>query len=390
MNKRTWFGWGVAVAAAVAAVALAGNTYYVDAGRGNDANPCTAAAPCRSYGRAEALAGGGDTIRFIGAYGSQVTVTKDNLVLDGGGTAMIDTTAQNGIDIRPGADGVTVRGFEITRTRSHSIHIEGNGALVENNRVHHAILENGTLNGDGTITCGNGGWGSGIKTSYDVQGAVIQNNIVHDVCGELIAATLSSGIIIRNNELYGNGKNVGIYVDNSFDVLVENNRVTCGVSNANGIATGEESYSGYGARFRDVIIRGNTVMNCRNGINAFSSEVGGVWRNVIIENNYIPSGISFGIAVNAASCENSFIRNNVVWTTYLWKRCGSGLTISGNSLPGVTVTPVTPTASRTPTPVITAVKTSTPTMMPATVTPTAACEEVYRNETVVILACPVR
>lgn len=369
-------------------------TLYVNQSAGDDVNSCSEAKPCKTYGRAESLAAAGDVIRFVGVYTSQVTVLKDDVVLDGGGSAVIDTRAQNGIDIKKGVDHVTVRGFEVKSTRSHAIHIEGNYATVENNIVHHAILENGAVNADGSMTCYNTRWGSGIKTSYDVVGFVIRNNTVHDTCGEGIAATLSGDGVIENNVVYKN-HNVNLYVDNSWNVQVLNNVVTCaGVTgtDANGIATGEEGYSGYGALFHDVLIRGNTVRNCRNAINAFSSDVGGAWRNVIIEENFIPDGISFGIAVNAARCENSVIRNNLVWTNYIWTRCSSGVEKINNVKPDAgTVTPVpatpTRTPTRTPTPIIPATPTKTGQPSP-TATDAGGCYEVRVGDIYVGDFCP--
>jgi parallel beta-helix repeat protein len=355
---------------------MAGNTYYV-AVTGSDLNNCTQAAPCKSFNKAMSLVQAGDVISVMpGTYNQSLVISKSGITVIGNG-AVIDTTAQNGIKVASTAQNVNVQGFVVTGTWSHSIFVEGKFVTIENNVVHHSILENGSLS-NGVITCGDGSWGSGIKAERGSSNVVFRNNTVYETCGEGIAATMSQNVVIEGNTVYDN-KQVNIYIDNSSNVQVLNNLSYCTgkVNNPMGIALGEEYYSGWGAQLRDVTIAGNTVEKCSTGIMAFGSDVGGTLTNILIDRNTVPSGTSFAISIDNGTCSNVTISNNLVWKTNIWVRC-SGVQLINNTLSTSSPTPpiiFTPTATQTSTPtaiIPTATNTSTPEPALPTATATAS------------------
>jgi hypothetical protein len=101
--------------AAVPAWAQANRTFV--SGAGSDANPCTLAAPCRSFAQAltQTNAGGEITILDPAGYGP-VTITKSvSIINDGVGEAGVTTvSATDAIDISVGAsDVVNLRGLTL-------------------------------------------------------------------------------------------------------------------------------------------------------------------------------------------------------------------------------------------------------------------------------------
>lgn len=336
----------------------AGNVYYVSPA-GSDINSCTQSAPCKSFNKAMSLAVSGDTVVALkGTYNQMVTIAKSGLTLEGQG-ATIDTTAQNGIYVKPNVQNIVIRGFTITRTNSHAIFIEGKYVTVENNTVYHTVLENGSLSGN-TITCRNDSWGSAIKAGNGSSSLVIRNNTVYENCGEGIAATRSNDVTIENNTTYDN-YGVNIYIDNSYNIRVLNNNGYCTVGVPAGIALGEESYSGWGAQLHDVLVSGNTVTNCYFGFVAFGSDVGGTLTNVTVSNNYFPTAARRGISVLSELNSNVLIQNNVHFND-IYVAFPTGVTLSGNTkVSGATVP--SPTA-------VSPTKTSTPTAAPSTFTAT--------------------
>jgi hypothetical protein len=175
-----------------------------------------------------------------------------------------------------------------------------------------------------------------------------------------------------------------------------------------GIALGEESYSGWGAQLDNVTITNNLIEGCGTGIMVFSSDVGGTTSNVTIDNNWVPSGIGFAISVDNGRCQNVSITNNKIWWTNIWVRC-SGVQLSGNVLSTVTPTPgvppntsVPPTATLPPTVIVPSATPIVPTDHPPTVTftptviPTQTpqitdeCIEIFRDSEFAFYACPLR
>lgn len=249
---------------------------------------------------------------------------------------------------------VRVRDCEVVGSYSHAIKVVGHDVIVENNNVHDSVRENGIY-----PACLNTRWGSGIKAERDSYNVVIQNNKVYHNCGEGIAATMSRNVIVQDNEVYDNHA-VNIYVDNSSDVQILRNQSYCVNKKPHGIAMGEEAYSGWGARLRDIVISNNVVTNCKTGIASFISGVGGTLTNVDIANNLIPSGDLYGISLDNTLNNNVVLRGNTYFNLP-WIRNLVGVTLQGNTV----ISTPTPTKTNTPTPTSTPTFTATAFCVPA-------------------------
>jgi hypothetical protein len=96
-----------------------------------------------------------------------------------------------------------------------------------------------------------------------------------------------------------------------------------------GIAMGEESYPGWGAQLHDINISGNTISNCRYGISAYESNVGGTLKNVTISNNNIHSGTKRSISLQTLSNQNVLVANNIIFNS-IYVLQSAGVTLKGN------------------------------------------------------------
>ena len=360
-------------------------TYYVSP-TGSDVSDCTLLAPCKTFTKAMNLAIAGDSVVALeGTYTQALTISKSNITIEG--IKAVITASPHGIQINSAAQNVTVRGFTVTGAQSHAIYIQGQTVTVENNKVYHNVLENGTLV-NGVITCGDTAWGSAIKVGLGASNVTIRNNTVFENCGEGIASTRGSNVLIENNTVYDN-KSVNIYVDNSFNVQVLNNNSYCMSIFPTGIALGEEYYSGWGAQLHDVTVSGNTITNCPTGIMAFQSDVSGTLTNVTLSNNYIPYGQRRGISLDNSSNVNVLISNNTHFND-MWIRNPQGVTLTGNikvsgtPAPTMTSVPATsaPTTTATPASTLTSVPTITQTPIPTnTAEPTLTSVPVTETST---------
>src|SRR5881392_1541071 len=111
----------ILVSLLIGSSALAQNNRSAVSVNGNDANPCTTTAPCRSFTAALALTNpGGEVIAFdSGGYGS-FTVTQSMSVIGAPGIhAAITVGTSHGIAIHAGAtDSVLLRNLTVTETDS--------------------------------------------------------------------------------------------------------------------------------------------------------------------------------------------------------------------------------------------------------------------------------
>ena len=128
-------------------------------GVGDDANPCSRTAPCKTFAGAIAVtaAGGEISVLDAGAYGS-VAITKSiSIINDYSGEAGILAAGVNGITITTGlTDVVVLRGLVITgdvgtKPGLNGISFTGGGALHVDKcliKNFHGAAPNGMLNED--------------------------------------------------------------------------------------------------------------------------------------------------------------------------------------------------------------------------------------------------
>jgi hypothetical protein len=164
----------IAVAAGCAALPLfsgpasATATRTFVSGVGSDANPCTLAAPCRSFAQAltQTSAGGEITILDPAGYGA-VTITKSvSIVNDGVGEAGVTASSGSGITVSTGAsDVVNLRGLTLVGASGSSEGILFTGT--------------GTLNIQNCVIRGFGGDGIGMlpggSATFNITDTIVSN-----------------------------------------------------------------------------------------------------------------------------------------------------------------------------------------------------------------------
>ena len=372
------------------------STYYVSL-TGSDSNPGTVSAPFKTFTKAASTLVAGDVLQVMaGTYTDTLTLATSGTasapitVIGNGAILNMQGVKANGISVS--GSYVKVSGFEVIGATDFGILVTGKNVTVENNIVH----DNVTRNGVGT--CGiSTSWGSAVKVKVGGENTTIRGNNVYDNCGEGIAVTRGVTALVENNTV-SDSFGVNIYIDNSPFVTVQNNISYCTGTHlrdgnrATGIALGEESYTGWGAQLHDIFVSGNTITDCRTGVAAYESNVGGTLTNVAILNNAIPSGQKRSISLQTLANQNVLVSNNTIFNSiYVYQP--AGVTVGTNPLVGSapiatsTSQPVLPTntaavqASPTPVlpgPTLTAspvppLPTSTNTAVPPTVawTPTA-------------------
>ena len=117
MTKSTWRSFAMAVAVlGVSTLAEAQATRTWVSGVGDDVNPCSRTAPCKTFAGAISKTAAGGEINVIdpGAYGA-VTITKSLSIVAVGNTAgVLATLGSNGIIVNAGVnDNIVLRGLDI-------------------------------------------------------------------------------------------------------------------------------------------------------------------------------------------------------------------------------------------------------------------------------------
>ncbi len=400
-------------------------TYYVNPA-GNDSNSGTVDLPFKTLAKGVSVLTPGDTLIASGTFHEQFTVSKSGTstaritYLSNG--AIIDNTSTNkGISIT--ASYVDVIGFDVEHGIQHAISNTGQHNQIENNSAHDSVTENGTGGNCGLM--GSSGWSSAISIRPGSDDVIVRNNKTYDNCGEGIDVQQATHILLDGNNSHDNFS-VNIYVDNSNNVTVQNNTVTCSDFNlrnghrAEGIVSGAEFYSGWGdQRFNNYFI-GNSVSDCQDDIGLWGSGAGGVTRDILIQGNMMPSGTRRSVSVSSTSNQNVTVQDNQGFALP-YVANSAGVTLANNVIINATATVATmvpsatsttvrptlaPTFTNTPAPTgtslpptsILASPTATDTSIPATVaataspvapSPTATVPSVPATETMTYAPTPV-
>ena len=200
-------------------------------GVGDDANPCSRTAPCKTWAGAISKTANCGEIDALdpGGFGA-VTITK-SITLDGTGTfASILASLTTGITVNAtNTDVITIRGI--------SINGFCNGLRAMN------ILQAKTVNVEDCVMFRFAGPGILVNESSDIQ-LNVRNTVIRDNTGDGLDLNTSAGLLrasLANVSLIGNGN--GLHAKNNTRVIANNsvfsNNVTNGVfaDATTGIAT---------------------------------------------------------------------------------------------------------------------------------------------------------
>ena len=216
--SRLLFGIVVSTFLATSMSAQATRTWI--SGVGDDANPCSRTAPCKTFAGAmtKTAAGGEISVLDPGGYGA-VTITKA-ITIDGGGVASILGAGTNGVSVIAGVnDVVTLRNLSINGVRQSgfagtngirivsaaAVHIESSdifnfgqrGLSIETSAANVRVFVRDT-----TITANNEGIGSfptGGNVLLTLENAHVDGNSTHGInLKELTTASLSDSTMNQN------------------------------------------------------------------------------------------------------------------------------------------------------------------------------------------------
>jgi Right handed beta helix region len=239
-------------------------------GVGDDANPCSRTAPCKTFAGAISKTAAGGEINAIdpGGYGA-VTITK-SITIDGGGTfASILAAGTNGIIINAAAsDVVTIRNVAVNgfNTGINGIRFLAGGALhVERCEIFGFTGRGIDVEPSGgsmlfvldTVLRNNDGGGILIKPAVYVGGSMDRVRLDGNSFG--VRAENNANVTIRDSVAAGNSTNGFQAASTGAGVLINLENSTAVNNGGAGVAT-----SGAAA---GVIMSNSTIMSNGQGIN---------------------------------------------------------------------------------------------------------------------------
>lgn len=197
----------------IAAISFSQATRTWVSGVGDDANPCSRTAPCKTFAGAisKTATGGEINVLDAGGYGA-VTITK-SMTIDGkGAQASILSSLTNGIIINAGIDGVIT-------IRNLSINGAGNGIngirIIAAKKV---IIEDCMLAGFAQ---------KGIEINTAISCTVVLNNVTVHNAADALGITNEGGSVIIDNCRFQTIGNAGINLLNGQVTLSNSNISDC-------------------------------------------------------------------------------------------------------------------------------------------------------------------
>lgn len=283
---------------------------FVSAAHGSDANPCTAASPCRSIAQALNLtnSGGDVTILDPGGYGPFGITKSVNITNDGIGEAAVNAAPnQDAIVIGAGAsDIVTLRGLTI---------IGSGGGAAGSHGI--SFTSGGTFNMQNCVVRGFANAGINLdpsgSTNFTLSDLVLSNDgtngiaIVPSGAGVTVRAQLERIISTGNVGQSNNG--TGFTVNGSFATGTIN--VTIADSTAHSNATGFFVKSSAGQATTNVtLVNVKATNNTNIGVQLIGTGATGFLRHSTISGN-----ANDGFFVNSGGVLKSFGDNSIVDTS---------------------------------------------------------------------------
>jgi hypothetical protein len=271
-------------------------------GVGDDVNPCSRTAPCKTFAGAisKTAAGGEISVLDPGGFGA-VTITKAiSLTNDGAGEAGVLVSGTNGITISAGAnDIVNIRGILIdgTGTGLAGIRVNSGGAV----NVQNCVIKNFVGTGTGISFMPN------ATSQLFVSDTIVSNN----GGGILIAAALAGahGIVaVLNRVQVQNHATFGIKFDGTGGTGILDATVRDSVSAGN-LSNGIWATAPAGASVIHVLVDRSASVN-NAGIGILSD---GIRSQVILNNSVVTgniTGLSFTNGGTMPSLKNNAVTGN--------------------------------------------------------------------------------
>jgi len=278
---------------AFASVAQAQATRTWVSGVGDDANPCSRTAPCKTFAGAISKTAPCGEISVLdpGGFGA-VTITK-SITIDGTGTlAGILASLTTGVIINAGVnDVVTLRGLSI------------NGACNGVRGIN--VIQGGRLNVEDCVIFRFANEGILVSKSGDFA-LNVRNSVIRDNTGDGIGTTTSSGFVkatLDNVRLSGNGN--GLHAKSGSEVTMRN----CVVSNNTNVGVFAESVTA-GRTSRVRVWACQITLNAVHGI--LSGNPGNAGTSAVeIAQNQIDVNGGNGVLISTGGGVITFTNNSI-------------------------------------------------------------------------------
>ena len=303
----------VAAAVAIAPAAFAQATRTWVSGVGDDANPCSRTAPCKTFPGAISKTAAGGEINALdpGGFGT-VTITK-SITIDGAGThASILATGVTGVIVNAPTN-ETIQGVANTpcKVTLRNLSINGASTGVTGIRIltgpsgtcQTVNIENVRIQGFTTTGIRDERTAASSLNIIDTVVSNIRNNTASAAHGIQLQAATGAPIILAlldNVRSYSN-KTSGLLVASGFRAIVKNSSFT---NNAAGV-TIQNNAGNVEATLYDTEISMNSV----NGLEVLNSATARI-SDVTITNNNVNGILFSGVGATVTSFGNNYINGN--------------------------------------------------------------------------------
>ncbi len=287
-----FFGVALSLCAMTSAAQAQATRTWVS-GLGDDANPCSRTAPCKTFaGAISKTAAGGEIDALDPAGYGTLTITK-SITIDGGGGQVASVLASGtvGITVNAGTnDVVTLRNLRINGAGT-TLGTKGVNIVNANSvRVQNCVIENFSNVG---IDAENA-----ARTFLDVVGSIIQNNTVGGILSSTAATTAGKNrVSIANTALLGNG--YGVRASLNTRMQVNNSLIANSPSGGGAIADASTAL---------LVLTDTTITNnSAAGVQASNSAIVHITNLSVTEN---VNGLAFSSAGQIISWGNNHVADN--------------------------------------------------------------------------------
>jgi hypothetical protein len=260
-------------------------------GVGDDVNPCSRTAPCKTFAGAisKTAAGGEISVLDPGGFGA-VTITK-SITIDGNGT--------HGSIVPAGTNGIIINAAATDRVILRNLSLNGVGSGLKGIR----FLAGSSLTIENCMVAnfrGSGGIGLEITTPANSTTSIVNSSFVQNNEGVSVAPSGGTAkVLVDGSEFLDNKAGVGLRAQDNALVTVRN-------SVSSGNATGFTAFGNPGTAIID--IEGTVVSNNTFGVVA---GLGSGLARIRISNTMITGNVT-GLYADGQGLIHSF-GNNSIW-----------------------------------------------------------------------------